>query len=297
MEMHPLSPPDDYAIYFKTFVKSLAERFEPLQIFSFAKTTSLEQKQGCFLNQEVKHNCDYWLLLVTESPTRIDYDVQDFANRYFQHGFITIICHCKESILEAIKANNRFFSTVYTSGKIIYSHDGLLDHDSTTPFNPVNAGTKALKHYDHRMPLAEGFLMGAGECLNNQRYSICVFMLHQVVEQICITLIRVHIAYRSEFHNLHRLLRLCSCFSDEPYKLFLSTTEDERLFDVLSKSYSGARYKDDFSVLPGDAVCLYDRVLAFVALAKEMCQRKIAELGHEAISYKELTGESEVVYE
>lgn len=83
------------------------------------------------------------------------------------------------------------------------------------------------------MPLADGFLMCASECLENEQYGICAFMLHQAVEQACICLVRVHIAYRSKFHNLYRLLRLCQCFSERPFQLFLSTPEDERLFDVL----------------------------------------------------------------
>jgi len=124
--------------------------------------------------------------------------------------------------------------------------------------------------------------MCASECLAKEQFGICAFMLHQSVEQACICLVRVHIAYRSEFHNLYRLLRLCQCFSERPFQLFMSTPEDERLFDVMAKSYSGSRYKDDFTVSRQDAERLYQRVASFILLVKEMCDEKIELLAQEA---------------
>jgi HEPN domain-containing protein len=146
---------------------------------------------------------------------------------------------------------------------------------------PTEAAIKARKHFDHRFPLAEGFLTGAGECLSKQQYNVCTFLLHQTVEQICIALVRVHIAYRSEFHNLYRLLRLSCCFSDQPYQLFLDNADDQKLFDVLAKSYSSARYNDGFLVSEENANRLYERVVAFVEMARMMCIDKINELENE----------------
>ena len=139
------------------------------------------------------------------------------------------------------------------------------------------------------MPLAEGFLWGAGECLTNQDYKVSVFLLHQVTEQCCILLLRVHLSYRSEIHNLIRMLRLCNSFSEKPLQTFISgSVEDERLFSLLMKSYSGSRYGNGFFVTPQDAQSLYQRVSTFVTLVKEMCGAKIEELEHEALLYKEL---------
>lgn len=288
MELQTLLLKEAHVLYFREFIQQLVQKFKPLQIFNFSKTCSVQDDHSCFKEGTVTFHLSYCLLLVTEYSTQICYEAQDFANSHYQQGVITIICHSKKSIFESISNNSRFFITVYISGKMIYSRDGLFQTESTPAFIPTKAALKAKKHYDHHLPLAEGFLMGASECLNGDRYSTCVFMLHQVVEQICITLIRVHIAYRAEFHNLHRLLRLCSCFSDKPYKLFLSTPEDERLFNILSKSYSSARYNDNFSVSQEDTQHLYKKVLAFVTLAKRMCEEKIELQEQEATRYNEL---------
>ncbi|SDG72367.1 HEPN domain-containing protein [Pedobacter terrae] len=277
-----LSAEAEQAVHFRAFIQRLAQKFEPLQIFSFLQNSYTHHSQGCFTDNQNHFKCDYCLLVITETATRIDYEMQDFANTYYQHGTITLIGHSRQSVVEAVQQNSRFFISVLTYGKLLYSKDGLLDHDPIAAFIPTKGAIKALKHYEHRIPLADGFLMCASECLEKEQFGICAFMLHQAVEQTCICLLRVHIAYRSEFHNLYRLLRLCTCFSEKPFQLFLSTPEDEKLFDIMAKSYSGSRYKDDFRVSRHDAESLYQRVASFILLANTMCNEKIALLAKSA---------------
>ncbi|MBB5639096.1 HEPN domain-containing protein [Pedobacter cryoconitis] len=297
MEMHILSSADEQANHFNEFVKSLAQKFQPLQVFCFAKKCILNETDGCFINRHISHHCQYCLLVVTETSTRIDHEVQNFANTHFKSGVVTILCHGQESISEAIKANNRFFMTVYTIGQLLYSHDGMTQFNFSQRFIPTQSAKKAKKHFAQRMPLANGFLRGAAECLTNQDFNITTFMLHQVIEQSCIVLIKVHMAYRSEIHNLNRLLNLCKCFSDKPYQMLLSgSSEDERLFDILIKSYSEARYGDHFSVDESDAQQLYDKVTSFVALTNTMCKEKIQKLENEAVLYRNIPQESEVIH-
>ncbi|PWS33222.1 HEPN domain-containing protein [Pedobacter paludis] len=282
MEPSKLSPEANHAVHFREFTQRLAQKFEPLQIFNFSQNRYTHTSKGCFNESLVSFKCDYCLLAVTESATRVDYEMQDFANTNYRQGTITIICHGKQSVMDAVQHNSRFFISVLATGKLLFSKDGLLDGDPIPPFIPTKGAIKALKHYEHRIPLADGFLMCASECLEKEQFGICAFMLHQAVEQACICLVRVHIAYRSEFHNLYRLLRLCQCFSERPFQLFLSTAEDERLFDVMAKSYSGSRYKDDFTVSRQDAENLYQRVASFLLLVKKMCDDKIELLDQEA---------------
>jgi len=277
-----LSPEAEHAVHFRAFIHRLAQKFDPLQIFSFSQNSYNYHSQGCFNDNQNHFKCDYCLLAITETATRIDYEMQDFANAFYQYGTITVIGHSRQSVMEAVQQNSRFFISVLSYGKLLYSKDGLLDSQPRPLFIPTMGAIKALKHYEHRIPLADGFLMCASECLEKEQFGICAFMLHQAVEQTCICLLRVHIAYRSEFHNLYRLLRLCTCFSEKPFQLFLSTPEDERLFDIMAKSYSRSRYKDDFTVSRQDAESLYQRAASFILLAKEMCSEKIELLAKSA---------------
>lgn len=283
--------------HFSAFIKELVDKFKPLQIYCFGKTVELTNKKGCFITDSVQENYQYFLLMVTESVTRIEHEVQDYANNHFPYGTVTILAHGKETIEEAIKANNRFFITVYNTADMIYSQDGMVQPVQVASFIPTQAAVKAKKHYHHRMLLASGFLESAKECQRKELYQLSVFMLHQAVEQCCIALIRVHLAYRSDIHNLYRQLRLCNSFSRTPSRLFFGgKDEDKRLFDIMVKSYSAARYKDDFTVEKSDATQLYIQVSVFLDLADLMCGEKIDALAIDAELYKQLRTESEACH-
>lgn len=271
------------------FIKQLVDKFQPLYVYCFGKITETTSIAGCFVQEFANANYQYFLLMVTESITRIDHEVQEYANTHYSSGSITILSHGQHAIKEAINNNNRFFLTIYNNGQLLYSHNGMRNLDFNRKFIPTHSASKAQQHFDHRIFLAEGFLHGASECLNQQDNTIATFLLHQAVEQCCIVLIRVHLAYRSEIHNLSRMLSLCRSFSDRPIKTFISNSpEDKRLFNILLKSYSDSRYGSSFCVSQHDAQFLYDRILSFVILVKEMCCTKIQELAHEALLFQEL---------
>lgn len=282
---------------FSLFIKKLVHKYKPEQIYCFGKNINFKQNNCCFTESHHEEKHHYFLLMVTESITRIEHEVQFFADQCYPHGKITILVHGKETIAAAINANNKFFSTIYNNGQLLYSFDGIAQLTNSINFTPAQGAVKAQKHYNHRHPLATGFLKSAKECLLNQHYNLCAFMAHQVIEQCGIMLIRVHLAYRSELHNLHRLLDLCDCFSLAPSNLLLSGGDDrKRLFEIIVKSYSGARYKDDFKVEQADAEQIFISVSAFLKLTEVMCTSKLSSLEVIAQAYKESKKESEVIY-
>jgi HEPN domain-containing protein len=148
-------------------------------------------------------------------------------------------------------------------------------------FPNMNSATtlaKAEKHNHHRHSMALGFLEAANECFGKDYDNNCVFMLHQAIEQACIAIIRVFMAYRSDMHNISRLINLCLCFTDEPAALFpRKTEEDQRLFQLLQKSYSDACYKDDYVVDDNDADMLCTQVHKFIELTQKLCSDRIIE--------------------
>ena len=239
----------------------------------------MDGMSGTFVENTTAYQCHYCLLMVTDTNTRIDHEVQDYANSLYEDGTITILCHGQEAISEAIQKNSRFFISLYSIGKLLYSRDGINVLNLTRRYDIADAPIKAYKHYQHRISLAEAFLIGANECLAKEQYTVCTFLLHQVVEQCCIGLIRVFLAYRSEVHNLKRLLLLCNAFSDAPYNLFLSgTKEDSRLFEILVKSYSQARYGNTFQVQKQDANALSEKIARFLEMTESMCEEEISRL-------------------
>ncbi|TCO22672.1 hypothetical protein EV200_106317 [Pedobacter psychrotolerans] len=102
MEPSKLSQEAEHAVHFREFTQRLAQKFEPLQIFNFSQNSYTHNPQSYFNDNESHFKCNYCLLVVTETATRIDYEMQDFANSYYQHGTITIICHGRQSVMDAV---------------------------------------------------------------------------------------------------------------------------------------------------------------------------------------------------
>jgi HEPN domain-containing protein len=271
--------------HFTTFLNELIVKYQPKQIYSFGAIFQINSVNDCLINP-LKDE-DYHLLLVTESNTRFEHNVQEFANCHYGGGKITILTHGSDSIAEAVKANNRFFITVLNHAEMIYCKEGSfpLHH---MYYTPAQTAIKVQKHFTRRLELLSGFLISAIGCLNNLNYKLCVFMAHQVIEQCCIALIWVHLGYRSNIHNLERLLNLCNCFSSAPARLILSDNVTwNGLLQIIMHSYTEARYNDNFNVDKQTAERVIDCVSAFAALTNKMCGKKISELSLEADCFKQ----------
>lgn len=263
----------------QVIVKLLAEKFRPLYIYCFGDYAESSRKVGCFIDGVAHHHHRYYLLMVIEGAGRIEHIVQDYASSHFQQGAITILVHGKDTLAEAVRSNNRFFITVINKGKLLYSHDPMIKSFQVPDYIPTRAADKAQKHYHRSITLATGFLESAQECLRNEKPHLSMFMLHQVVEQCCIGMIRIHLGYKSDIHHLYRLLYLCESFSPAISGLLLSNDQEQkRLFDLLAISYSAARYQDNFVVCQADAEKLYHRVAAFLKFADELCLDQIERM-------------------
>ena len=296
MKTSIIQPAQSQKKLFSEFIERLVEKFKPLQIYCFGKIIETNYREGSFIINDKTENYQYFLLMVTENPTIIEREVQDFSNKVYKAGKITIVVHGKNEIAGAIKANSRFFITVHNTARLIYSKDDCLKSPFSVEFIPTFTALKAQKKYDYHMELAQGFFESAKECHHHQVFQLSVYMLHQSVEQCCYALIRVYLSYRSNIHNLYRQLHLCNIFSFAPSKLFLSTQEDKRLFAILMESYSAARYKDNFRVEQSDAQQLLVLVSSFLGLTKALCAPELKKLTRIAEQYKQIKKESEAIY-
>jgi len=246
-------------------LQKVIDKYNPLQIYCFHRDEQSKKVAGCFGSVQDSGYCDYWLLMVTEGSSRIESAVQDFANAHYEFGKVIILAHGKEGIDRSINDGYRFFSNVYSTGKLLYSREFYIRPLMSLEPASLAHQERLERRYAEGMSRARGFLHGAIECLATKEFNVCAFMLHQAVEQYCIALIGVHMDYRCDIHNLYRLLMLCRCFSEVPYGLFITDREEDRIvFDKLVKSYSSARYGMDFRIEEGEIDLLMGRVQGLV---------------------------------
>jgi HEPN domain-containing protein len=258
-------------------VNLLIGQYKTEYVICFGCLNDLKETTSCFIETVQENNVHYFLLMITTEITRIEHEVQDYVNRHFKVG-VTIIVHGLDTVTNAIFEGSRFFTAACRDGIQLYTASGLRLNIDYSNLNTATTLVNAEKHYHHRYCMALGFLEAADECFDKGYFNNTVFMLHQAVEQACIAMIRVFMAYRSDMHNLSRLLNLCLCFSGEPAALFpRKTGEEQRLFQLLLKSYSDARYRDEYKIDSTDANMLCTQVRALLELTEELCTKKLIQ--------------------
>lgn len=219
----------------------------------------------------------HYFILVETKELYPESVIQDYVNNHFSGGRAFVLAHHQGKILEMLQAGHRFYFGVRRSGILLFADepDQVLQ-----PF-PLSGNwiEQAGEHFKTHFGMAGSFLDGAARQLESGQMRIALFLLHQTVEQACIGMIRVFLGYRANFHNLNRLLELCSCFIRPPFSLFPATTgEEQRQFRMLCRSYTEARYREDFTIYAEDCREIQNAVRAFVEKAGNICRDRLALL-------------------
>jgi HEPN domain-containing protein len=181
------------------------------------------------------------------------------------------ICQVK-TLLEK---GNPFFSTLCKEESILYSAGRIQLEDcfieNAEPPNPFVLPQSCRKWID----TARTFLVGAQFFVEKELYSISAFMLHQAVEHTLIGIIQVYTGYRSNTHNIDKLLRYSEIFTTKMKSIFpRNTVEELELFRRLHEAYINSRYKDDYNISVKEAHILLNRVNELHKLGEELARGK-----------------------
>jgi len=243
------------------------------KIICFGALRTEETTDTCFTDTESNLKNTYYLLVLTTELRRIEYTLQDFISNLFPGVYI--VAHGLATVIEAVYKRDRFFTEACLNGLLVYTSDGFTMVPEVASENISVDYSKDEEAFSRMFSMASGFMECAYECYEKEFYNNVAFLLHQAVEQACRGLIRLYTGYRSDFHNIDRLLSFCECFSKEPARLFKRHfKEEKRLFRVLAGSYTEARYRDNYQILDHDADELCTLVKAFLELTLELSSKE-----------------------
>jgi HEPN domain-containing protein len=249
--------------------KALIGQYKIEKIICFAALNSSTSQDSVFAPAKIVSASNYYLLVMTTDVTRMEHAMQDYIGKLFPGTMV--IAHGLETVMNAIDKHDRFFWDACRYGSLIYTADGLkmsLDFEEAKFEKAVVRDKEAFGQIHN---LATGFMECGFDCYEKGFYNNVAFVLHQAVEQGCRALIRLFTGYRSDIHNLERLLAFCSCFSKEPAALFRRQFEEEKkLFRLLVASYTEARYRDNYQLTDRNADLLCSLVKTFLDLVIEL---------------------------
>jgi len=261
--------------HLQQIVSLLSQQEEIEKIICFGNRASGEILMSCFATPSAQLTVHYFLLVITNGNERREHLLQDYVNAHFKGGKITLLSHRKETVENALKAGKPFFHLVYRHGKLLYATDGLLNHSSIGFTVPLSDTEQLRREYLIGYTLSKGFLRSAEDAWEKEDLRIAMFLLHQAMEQACNMLIGVYMHYRSELHNLGRLLDISLCFFASSDLYPRQRTGDELMFKILQSSYSEARYKQNFEVSYSEAKRILDEVAVFIDMVEMACLRKL----------------------
>ncbi|QCR22525.1 hypothetical protein C1N53_09375 [Pontibacter sp. SGAir0037] len=207
-------------------IAKLVQQYQPEKIICFGCNHHHNRLQSCFTEASSQAQADYYLLVIVASATRREHDMQDFINAYYTGGAVTVLPHPQEMIVRAVQEQNTFFVQVLQDGLLLYAATGFVQAQAFPVIDPKQQLKKAEQAYRCRHERAYGFLFAARKCLSQGYLQLAVFQLHQAVEQSCCMLVNVCMGYRSDIHNIGRLLRLCGCFYPGAAALFPQRTQE-----------------------------------------------------------------------
>ncbi|HEY0897383.1 MAG TPA: HEPN domain-containing protein [Sphingobacteriaceae bacterium] len=220
---------------------------------------------------------NHYFILLETMELYAESVIQDYLNNRFTCGKVFVLAHHHGKVREMLEAGHRFYCQVRRSGVLLFT-----DEPDTVPHTfsvSKNWLERAGEHFKTHFGMSRSFLDGAAAQLETGQPRIALFLLHQTMEQACIGLIRVFLGYRANFHNLGRLLELCSCFIRPPFSLFPANTEGEqRQFRMLCRSYTDARYREDFTIHAEDCRDILKAVGAFAKQSEEICLNRLPVL-------------------
>jgi HEPN domain-containing protein len=187
---------------------------------------------------------------------------------------------------EAIAGGSRFFTTIRDRGILLYDATGVpLPSSHLIP--PNKAVKDSIQEYwQKEYTLAPQFLDAASSAISKGLTTLAVFLLHQAMERTVSMMVRMYTGYRTNTHNLTRLIALTENFSWLPVTVFPCLTKEETdLFNLLQRGYSDTRYKEGYSISAEKVRALVERVKEMQAIAEVLYQEKLKSLDYEGISF------------
>lgn len=106
-------------------VKSIVDKFNPLQILCYATNLRLDAAISCFSELSLIESCDYELLTVTEQWGSSEIELQEFTSDIYRSGSVTILNLKKQDLEKAIHSNNLYITTILKEGTVLYIADGF----------------------------------------------------------------------------------------------------------------------------------------------------------------------------
>jgi len=211
----------------------------------------------------------YLLILIDDKHSIAEHvaanKVEDLCRQLV--SLITIV-HKLSVAKQGLNNGKRFWNNIMSTGIEVYRAPELALPEYHPVTNDVFV-SRAKADWERWGSQGKAFFQGAKRYIEDEDYTLGIFLLHQAAESTLIGLIRVLMGYRISAHNLSRMLRTTLLFTDVLQDVFeLGNEEGQRLFKLLQEAYAEARYRTIYTVNEQDVKQLVPKVELFLITAE-----------------------------
>lgn len=292
MLTNPVHIPDAQQKVLAQLVTTIVKAINPEKIICYGSRINITQDWGCFMLGDgflSTANTEFDLLIITANDEkRVEHEIIQLCEQQAKPVGcrINIIAHRLKAFNEAIEQGRRFFTTLYHKGVLLYNGNDLPLYQPKAVLTIATIKSRMETSWNKEFEMARQFFITANHCLTNGWNKLCAFNLHQSVQHCCMAILRSITGYRSQTHNISRLLALTENISLLPATIFPVVTDEETaLFDLLHNAYSGARYKDDYTISLEKATILTERVKQLLIIAEHLYSKHLEALTETTISF------------
>jgi uncharacterized protein len=226
------------------------------------------------------YTSDFDLLVIVQDEHKIKPSIEGKIrrkNRQVSHHDtpVNMIFHEIGFINKELEEGNYFFSDIRKEGILLHD-SGNCKFSDPRELTAFEIQKKVIVYYNFWFESANDFYVHYNYAFKDLKYSTAAFMLHQVTERYFVTTLLVFTGYKPKTHDLLLLYHDVCRYGDKLREIFpRNNNEENRLFNLLQKAYSDARYKIDYRISPEDLVKLAARVEQLRDLTEFYCKKKI----------------------
>lgn len=249
---------------------------------SYAKDKYVDYDQRIEFGVPTYYMSDYDILILTDKEIgAVRYSLfSKIKDRFFEdknrpfHTHPQFINYGIDDFNYALSKAHYFETEIKRDGIILYdSGEYKLARRRKLDFTEIKE--RAQNYFEDKFTQANDFLEDAFSNIGKDKFVHASFHLHQSVENFLRTISLVYILYSPKNHNLDELIRSCKAYTTELCKAFpRNTPEEERLFDLLQRSYIESRYNPDFEITKDDIRALVPKVELLKQIVEKVCRER-----------------------
>ncbi len=238
-------------------------------------------------NAITEFNSDYDFLVIMKDGE----DIKDLSlterlnNRFNDMRPVDILVHGIDEVNRSLERGHYFFRQVTEDGILLYD-SGEVTLAEPKELTPSEQKSVAQEYYDYWFDLSENHLrvskMFFDEAIQNgKRLNFSMYNLFLAAEGVYTTFALVFTGYKPKTHNLDKIRRYTKGISEEFDAVFPKKPKDRydaELFDLLKRSYVGAKYKIHFYIPQKDLERLIKKIEKLKEIVERLCKEKIASI-------------------